>query len=234
MRRQILRTGEQARRLRLDVGVSLTTLAEVVGVHRTYLARIESGRAAASIEVLTAIGVALGADLGVRWFPGAGPRLHDRFQAPMVEALLRSLDSRWSAEIEVPVATPARGVIDVVLTDRAAGVAIAGEVQSELRRLEEQVRWASEKSNGLANQFDAGSVAVSKLLVLRSTTSTREIARRYQATLAAAYPARTRDVVLALTNPTAPWPGAGIVWIHHHGETTTLMPYPPPRVALGR
>lgn len=234
MRRHVLATGEQARRLRLDAGVSLTTLADVVGVHRTHLARIESGRAAASIEVLTAIGVALGADLGFRWFPGAGPRLHDRFQAPMVETLLRSLDPRWSAEVEVPVSTPARGVIDVVLTDLAAAVRVAGEVQSEIRRLEEQIRWAAEKSDGLGHRVDGASVAVSRLLVLRSTTSTREIARRFEATLASAYPARTHDIVLALTSATARWPGSGIVWMHHHGETTTLMPYPPPRVALGR
>ena len=68
--------------------------------------------------------------------------------------------------------------------------------------------------------------SVSRLLVLRSTVTTREIARRYGATLEAAYPARTRDVFLALTTPTAPWPGSGIVWMHHHGTETSLMPFP--------
>jgi hypothetical protein len=139
----------------------------------------------------------------------------------------------------VPVATPARGVIDLVLTDRTDAVTVAGEAQSELRRLEQQIRWSAEKAEGLATRLSAidqgqSPVPVSRLLVLRSTVSTREIARHYGATLAAAYPARTRDVVLALTTPTAPWPGSGIIWIHLDGAKRSLMPYPPPRVQLGR
>jgi transcriptional regulator with XRE-family HTH domain len=45
MRRLDLSVGEEVRRLRLDAGVSLAALSGVVGVHRTYLARIEAGRA---------------------------------------------------------------------------------------------------------------------------------------------------------------------------------------------
>lgn len=106
--------------MRVEAGISLARLAEVVGVHRSHLARIESSQVQPSMEVLTAIGVALGADLSVRYFPGAGPRLHDRFQARMVETLLRSLDARWATALEVPVTQPSRGVIDIVLrTDPA-------------------------------------------------------------------------------------------------------------------
>ncbi len=239
MRRLDFAVGEEVHRLRLDAGVTLSALAAVVGVHRTYLARIEAGRARPSLEVLTAVGVALGADLGVRYFAGSGPRLVDRFQAGMVEVVLTSLDPRWAVDLEVPVTTPARGVIDLVLTDRTSTVAVAGEAQSELRRLEQQIRWSAEKADGLAARLAATVqggpvVTVSRLLVLRSTVSTRDIARRYGATLATAYPARTRDVVLALTTPTAPWPGSGIIWIHLDGSERTLMPFPPPKVQLGR
>jgi len=239
MRRLDLAVGEEVRRLRLDAGVSVAALSAVVGVHRTYLARIEAGRARPRLEVLSAIGVALGADLGVRFFAGSGPRLVDRFQAAMIEVVLRSLDPRWKVDLEVPVTTPARGVIDLVLTDRTNAVTVAGEAQSELRRLEQQIRWSAEKAEGLtarlaAMEQDRTLVTVSRLLVLRSTVSTREIARRYEMTLAAAYPARTRDVVLALTTPNAPWPGSGIAWIHLDGAERSLMPFPPPRVALGR
>lgn len=239
MRRLGLQNGEDVRRLRLEAGVSLAQLAEVVGVHRSHLARIEGSKVHSSMEVLTAIAVGLGADLSVRFYAGAGPRLHDRFQAAMTEALLRSLDPRWRAELEVSIIRPARGVIDVVLTDRAGPTTIAGEVYSELRRLEQQIRWSAEKSAGLATRLAdddplAASRDVSRLLVLRSTIATRDIARRYEATLATAYPARTRDVVLALTTPSGAWPGPGIVWMHLHGGTATLMPFPPPHVSLGR
>ena len=188
---------------------------------------------------MIAIGLALGADLSVRYFSGAGPRLHDRFQAAMVERVLRSLDARWSAAVEVPVTEPSRGVIDLVLTDRLSQVVVAVEVQSELRRLEQQLRWIAEKADGLSTRLaDARRLAnpgeVSRLLVLRSTVTTREIARRYETMLATSYPARTRDVIQALTTSTARWPGAGIVWMHIHGTDTTLMPHPPPHVSLGR
>jgi transcriptional regulator with XRE-family HTH domain len=239
MRRVDLRISEDLRRLRTESGVSLSQLSVVVGVHKSHLARIEAGKARPSLEILTAIGVALGADLGRRIFSGTGPRLHDRFQAAMTEILLRSIDPRWRPELEVPISEPARGVIDLVLTDRSSHIAVAVEVYSELRRLEQQVRWSAEKSDGLAARLRTtdpldSAREVSRLLVLRSTVATREVARRYAATLGAAYPARTRDVTLALTSPGAPWPGPGIVWMHHRGDDTTLMQYPPPKVSLGR
>ena len=103
MARFDLHLGSEIRRLRLDAGLSLTALGQVVGVHRSHLARIEAGTARASLELLHAIAVALGAELSVRYFAGIGPRLHDRTQAVMVESLLRTLDRRWRVELEVPV-----------------------------------------------------------------------------------------------------------------------------------
>lgn len=239
MRRSDLETGEQIRRMRLDAGVTLTELARMVEVHRSHIARIESANARPSLEVLTAIGIALGADMSVRYFPGSGPRLHDRFQAAMVETFLRELDARWLVDLEVPVVQPSRGVIDVVLTDRRSSTTVATEVQSELRRLEQQVRWAAEKAGGLAQRLTRDGIGmtdrqVSRLLILRSTVTTREIARRYGTTLAAAYPARTEDVVRALTGPVVPWPGPGIAWMHVEGAKSSLMRFPPRGVDLGR
>jgi transcriptional regulator with XRE-family HTH domain len=272
MRRSDLETGEQIRRMRLDAGITRTELALVVDVHRSYIARIESGKARPSLEVLTAIGLALGADLNLRYFPGSGPRLHDRFQAPMIEAMLGEIHARWLVGLEISVTQPARGVIDMVLTDRNGSTVVAVEVQSELRSLEQQLRWSAEKADGLAQKLrggmgpggigpgevvrlggigsgglgpgglgEVGGIGrgvverpVSRLLVLRSTVATREIARRYRAILAAAYTARTEAVVRALTAPDVPWPGAGIVWMQVEGSKATLMRFPPRGVELGR
>ncbi len=224
--------------MRTDAGVSMATLANVAGIDKGHLSRIEAGQASASLEVLTSIGLGLGAELGLRYFEGVGPRLHDRFQAPMTEALVSVVDPRWRVRAEVVVSDPARGVIDLVLSDRFGTAVVAGEVQSELRRLEQQLRWSAEKAEALARQLAADSAAqvvgVSRLLVLRSTVSTRDLAREFHATLAAAYPARTADIVGALTSPDVAWPGDGIVWMHLEGRNCTLMPYPPPGVSLGR
>lgn len=73
MRRLGLQNGEDIRRLRTESGVSLAQLGSVVGVHKSHLARIEGNHVQPSLEVLTAIGVALGADLNLRYFPGSGP-----------------------------------------------------------------------------------------------------------------------------------------------------------------
>jgi transcriptional regulator with XRE-family HTH domain len=234
-----VRIGEDIRRMRTDASVSMSALATIAGIDRAHLARIEAGQANPSLDVLVSIGIGLGADLGVRYFDGAGPMIHDRFQAPMGEALLAAVDPRWHVRLEVPVSQPTRGVIDLVLSDPTTTTVIAGEIQSELRRLEQQIRWSAEKAKALGRELAStdsaqGSLAVSRLLVLRSTVATRELARQFETTLAAAYPARTADVVEALTSPNVRWPGDGIVWMHLEGRDCTLMPYPPPRVTLGR
>jgi transcriptional regulator with XRE-family HTH domain len=238
MRRHRLRIGDEVRRLRLDAGVTLTELSNATRLDRSHLRRIESGEAVASIEALTAIGVALGAELSLRFFAGVGPRLADRFQAPMIEAFLPRLASRWMTRLEVPVTTPSRGVVDAALIDAAARLAVASEFQSEFHRLEQQIRWNAEKSDGLGSRLigegGGGPWNVSRLLVVRSTTSTRAIAQQYEATLRAAYPARTRDVIAALTSAVSPWPGAGIVWMTVEGGRGHLLEGPPRGVRLGR
>ena len=238
IRRLRVRVGDEIRSLRLDAGVTLTELSRITKVDRSHLRRIEAGEGNASIDTLVAIGVALGADLGLRYFAGIGPRLVDRFQAPMVEALLSRLDRRWTVRLELPVDTPRRGVIDAALIERVDSLAVAGEFQSEFRRLEQQIRWSNEKADGLADKLAAEGrhrpSATSRLLVVRSTLATRETARAYEATLSVAYPAKTRDVLAALTTPTANWPGAGIVWMRLDRGRAELMDGPPRGVRVGR
>ena len=239
LRRARLRIGEEIRRLRLDADLTLTEVAAASGIHRSHLARIEAGTVTPSLEVLIAIGVVLGADLGVRFFAGAGPRLVDRFQAPMEECFISTLHQRWAVRLEVGIATPARGVVDMELTDRSSPVVVAAEFQSSLHRVEQQIRWLAEKADGLAARLndESGSnpmPTMSKLLVLRSTTTTREIARRYEATFRTAYPARTVDVLAALTTGAGPWPGAGIVWMRVESGRALLLDGVPRGVRLGR
>jgi transcriptional regulator with XRE-family HTH domain len=234
-----VRLGADVHRLRIDAGVTLAELGRAVGIDASHLGRIERGTASPSVDLLLRIGVALGADLSIRFFPGSGPRLRDRFQAPMVEALIRSLDPRWVPRPEVPILRPARGVIDIVLDDRRAPVTVATESCSDITRLEQLVRWSNEKAEGLARQLREAAPGdnertVDRLLLVRSTARNREIARRYAATLAAAYPARTHDVVRALTTAEAAWPGSGIVWTGLDAGTPHILPFPPRGVDLGR
>src|SRR3990170_1501138 len=95
--------------------------------------------------------------------------------------------------------------------------------QRDLRRaVGLEIRRAMEKAEALRNLPDlapqgAGDPpTVSRLLVLRSTPATRALEATYGHVLAAAYPATAHDVLTALTG-TAPWPGAGILWMTVEG-----------------
>ncbi len=223
--------GRQVSDLRMEAGTSRRALALGSGIDPAHLLRIERGTASASIDALVSIAACLGADLGVRMFPGTGPRLRDRFQAPMVDALIGGLGPEWIATPEVAVPR-ARGVIDLVLSHRDGKLAIACECHSELRSLEHLLRRASEKAEGLRERGARGG-NVSRLLLLRSTGATRDVARVYETTLAAAYPARTADAVAALSAG-GPWPGAAIVWVRLEGGRAMLLDKPPRGVRLGR
>lgn len=225
------RIGRQVAELREDAGVSVAGLARCAGIHRAYLGRIESGAARPSLDRLTAISTCLGADLSVRFYPAAGPRLHDRFQARMIDALIRRLGPAWRSRPEVPVPA-ARGVIDLVLTRALDHSTIACECHSEVRRLEAVLRRAAEKSEALRGsaEFDG---SVSTLLLLRSTEATRRIAVDFEATLAAAFPGRTADALAALSGNAA-WPGSAIVWANVQGGRAVILDGPPRGVRVGR
>lgn len=236
MRRSL---GESLRRLREDAGLSQAAVARAAGVDRSHLSRIEAGDRDPRYEALAAIAAVLGADASVRLYPTTGPRIHDRFQAPMEECVMRDLHPRWIPSPEVVVIRPARGVIDLVLGERMERLLVASEFHSQVRRLEQQVRWHREKELSLASSdvwpFAAadGPPTTSRLLVLRSTTELRALASTFEATLNAAYPARASAVIDALIG-TAPWPGPGIAWVRLEGSKAELLPGPPRGVRLGR
>lgn len=222
--------GVQLRRLREDAGISRAAVARAAGIHPSYLRLIESGEREASLEVLHRVAAALGSDVGVRIYPNTGPPLRDRHQARMVEALLKVVPDSWDRHVEVAVRRPVRGIIDVVLAQPSLGRVITVEVHSELRRLEQQIGWAAEKSDALPSAviwltlaYGPRPVSLARILVLRSTSTTRALARSFAATLAAAYPADPESVLAALLDPSRAWPGNGILWARVDGSTASIL-----------
>jgi transcriptional regulator with XRE-family HTH domain len=225
-------------RLRIDAGISRRRLARAADVDPGYLTQLVAGERQPSIAVLVALSKALGADLTVRAFPTTGPHIRDRAQAPIVEELVRIADASWRRTVEVPVFRPARGFIDLAF-DRARPLeVIATEVQTRLDRLEQLIRWSQDKARSLPSSdlwtSLPGEPMVARLLVLRSTVATREIARRFEGTLTAAYPVRSADLYAALTEPSRPWPGDGILWADLRADTARILDRPPRGVPLGR
>jgi hypothetical protein len=177
--------------------------------------------------------LALGADLGVRYFQGTGPRLRDHLQVAMSEAILRHLHPIWRATPEVAVYRPVHGVIDLVLEQRPSTRTVATELHSQLRRVEQQVRWQGQKADGLAALPEQQGRDVSRLLVLRNTEATRDAVRAAEGTLRAAYPGRTADAVASLREG-ARWPGPTIAWMVVEAGNATLIDGPPRGVLVGR
>jgi hypothetical protein len=60
--------------------------------------------------------------------------------------------------------------------------------------------------------WPADGAEISRLLIVRRTRSTRQIAVEFARQLAAAYPAHPEDGLAALTG-TTPWPGAAMIWV---------------------
>ncbi len=229
--------GRDFLRLREDSALTQRAVASAVGISPSHLCGIERGSSEASTAVLVAIADVLGADLSVRAYPNTGPRLHDRIQSQVVEHLLRTVRPRWRGFVEVPVSRPARGYIDVVLRDDPAPLYVATEVSSEIRRLEQHLRWAQDKALSLPSAALWSSAPqdaeISRLLVLRSTRNTRDLAHRFPETFAAMYPARARDVFEAVCG-NRPWPGPGVLWVRIDGDVVTLLDRPPRGVEFGR
>lgn len=230
--------GAEIRRLRDDAGLSQRRLAALAELDHGYLSLVERGIREPSLSVLVAIATALGGRLNIRLYPGTGPRISDPIQARIVEELVGTLHQRWVRMVEVAVYRPSRGFIDLVAHDRAGGVVLAIEVQSQLRRLEQQVRWLNEKADSLPSaefwRFASDTPRIERVLVLRSTRLNRELAARFAQTLATTYPSRSRDACAAMRTANAPWPGSALLWARFEGNAVKILDDPPRGVPFGR
>lgn len=228
--------GDDLERLRIDASATKAAVARVAGVDRTFYGRMESGEAHPSLESLVAAATAMGAEVSIRLYPGRGPRLTDRHSARMIEVILRALAPVWQPHLEVGVVRPVRGFIDAVFERRDKPLLVVAECESMLPRLEQQIRRAADKAQAVISSDLVGPGRhpdVSRLLILRSTERTRVLARTFEATLRAAYPARTRDAVESLRTG-SPWPGNAVIWMRIEGQRVDLLEGPPRGVALGR
>jgi transcriptional regulator with XRE-family HTH domain len=214
-----VRLVEDLDRLAADAGISHAALARGAGVSPGFLADIFAGKVAPSLETYAKLAVPLGADLSARIYPNTGPKIRDRHQARILEALLAALHPRWRAYSEVAVIRPGRGWIDAAMHDARANLVVATEIESDLRRIEQTVRWSREKAESLPSwagwsrltSTDDPDPAISKLLVVRRTATNRATVSEFAQQLALAYPAHPEDALASLLG-SAPWPGQALVW----------------------
>lgn len=122
---------------------------------------------------------------------------------------------------------PARGVIDVVLTHRRTSDVVATEIQGQLSRVEQQLRWAGQKADSLPSAADwpwtDGPPRISRLLVLRSTATNRALVRDLPHLFRAAYPVPEADAWQALISRDVPWSGDTLLWAEVAGGRARIL-----------
>lgn len=231
---------EELRRLIEDAGINQAAVARASHLSEAQVSRILAAKESPSLHSLAAIGVGLDARLRFLLDPVTGPRIRDRLQARIGEALLRLAHRRWKRFIEVIVHRP-RGMIDVVFHDPPAGDVVAAEIASRINRFEQLQRWANEKAAGLLTSSALPLVEmsevrprVSRLLILRSTAATRSLANELEESFRTAYPARCEDAYLSLPTADCPWPGSAVIWATVEGTSVEIMRQPPRGVRAGR
>lgn len=213
--------------MREDAGLTRATVGRLAGIHPSAIGRIEDGSINPSLETVMRVAAALGGDLHARVYPGTGPTVRDRHQVRIAELLGSEVHARWAKAREVAVRRPVRGFIDVVLADPLEPVVVASELESDLRRIEQLLRWSQEKAASLpsADLWPSWAVAsasdVSRLLVVRHTRANRETAAAARRQLRDAFPADPEDALAALRG-TARWPGPAMLWARLDGRHPRL------------
>lgn len=147
------------RSTRVDLDITQQQLADAVGVTRSYVARLESGRANPSLEVVDRIGNALGIDFELTGRPPIvwdGPRTRDAVHArcsAYVHRRLLGAGHLVAREVQVRDGRSV-GWIDLLAFDPRSGHLLIVEVKTSIHdigRLERQVGWY-ERSAGPAAQ----------------------------------------------------------------------------------
>jgi transcriptional regulator with XRE-family HTH domain len=209
------RIGRSIRAIRIRVGLRQEDLAERARVSRSFVSKVECGRAKTTdVARLEAICTALGADLDVRvrWQGEALDRLLDEAHAALVErtvALLAPLGWQFWLEVTFSIYGE-RGSIDVFAwhpTTRTLLIievkSVVADAQGTLAPLDRKVRLAPT----IARERGLDPAAVARLLVVGDTMENRRRVERFAGLFAAALPARAWAVRRWLKDPSGPIAG---------------------------
>jgi transcriptional regulator with XRE-family HTH domain len=206
---------EELQRLVSDAGVSQRLLAAASGVSQSAVSDILAGRLDPTLETYLRLGAVLGADFSAKFFPTTGPQVRDRHQGRILELILQERHARWDPFTEVRVYRPDRGWIDLVLHDPIEHLIVAHEIQSELNRVEQLVRWQQAKAASLPSwegwpQLD-DEPKISSVLIVRRTKPRRTRCKSSNASSASPTPRTpmTRSPLSAARRlgPSLPWSG---------------------------
>lgn len=207
IQRQIQRLGTDARMARVAEGMSQAAVASRAKVSQTSVGRLEAGDARLSVMIIGSVFSALGMELSLRAFPGAGVRLRDSGQIALTEVIHLEAHPSWRLSLEAPVGDQNGQAADVLLLGRSFGIHI--EVESALVDLQAQLRKGQLKRDWLARR--AG-INLAFVMALRESERNRAAVRNVASVVRAALPAPSREVLAALRGGLA-LNRDGLLWI---------------------
>ncbi len=210
-----------SRTKKTEIAVPSAALADRVGIHQSWISRIESGHGrAVPLGLWIRIGQALGQPCAVSMSRPLGePRQPiDAGHLAMQEHLLRlARMTGRTASFELPTRPldPSRS-IDVCVRDAIHRVLIIEEAWNTFGDIGAAIRATNRKSAealDLAATVDDGPpYRVAIVWIVRDSTANRGIIGRYPEIVQAAFPGSSRGWVAALTRGMEPPPGSGFVW----------------------
>lgn len=204
------RAGRHLREIRRRSHQTQVELASLARVPRGDVIKIEDGRIAdVRLERTRRVFAAAGgrARLTVCWNGALADRLLDERHAALGERAL-GVYSRWRWETALEVTFSEfgeRGSIDLLTGHRPTRSAVVNEVKSALGSIEETNRLLDVKVRLAAKlvhqRFGWWPETVSRVLILPSEDSIRRTVARLERTMAAMYPARSREVRAWIRRP---------------------------------
>lgn len=205
--RQLERLGIEARIARVGEGMSQSAIAARAGVSQKSVGRVESGDPRLSVMIVGSVFSALGMDLSMRAYPGAGVRLRDSGQIALTESIRADTHRAWRISLETPVGDQTGQAADMLLLARSFGIHV--EIESRLVDLQAQLRKGKLKRDALERKLG---VRLAFVLGLGESQRNRIAVASVAGVVRAALPAPSREVLTALRNGTQ-LSQDGLLWV---------------------
>ncbi|HEY6571113.1 MAG TPA: helix-turn-helix transcriptional regulator [Candidatus Limnocylindrales bacterium] len=214
------RFGRAIRALRRRRHWRQSDLADAAHVSASQVGRVERGESRRlPVESLERVALALGAslDLTIRWKGEGLDRLLDEAHARLVELVVRNLRAMgWDVAVEVSFSIRGeRGSIDVLAFHPGSRLLVVIEVKSVTPDMQAMLFGLDRKGRlapAIARDRGWFPTVTVRLLVLADTRTNRRRLDAHAATVRAALPAGTREVLRWLRDPRVqPRPGVWFV-----------------------
>lgn len=225
----LVRFGRGIRALRHRRKLRQQDLADAAGVSRQKVGRVELGQSSdIPVRDLEKLAQELGArvDLRLNWNGEALDRLLDADHARLVDlvaALLRS--SGWEVAVEVTFwIRGERGSVDILAWHAALRIVLVVEVKTVVPDQQSMLAAFDRKARlglDIAKERGWNGAFVGRLLVFRSTRTSRRRVETHAETYAAAFSHRSRAARSWLKAPVTSAPFSGLLFVTDaHGTST--------------